>query len=159
MKKASACIILALAICLSITSCNIKIDTDPDEWRIFHNQKQYSLSDYHIDYLKLSRYGTELAMIYDYDDMIALFDMVNELVLTKSHESNNLPPDFELLCTVSFVREYEDRANVSYYFNVSTTGEICYLRDRIAAVSVVYVGNSTEILDEVNRLIELYNEE
>ena len=96
--------------------------------------------------------------IYDYDDMTALFDMANELVLTKSHESNNLPLDFELLCTVSFVREYEDRANEAYYFNVSTTGEICYLRDRIAAVSVVYVGNSTEILNEVNRLIELYNE-
>ena len=157
MKKAFTCIILALVICLSITGCNIKIDTDPDEWRIFRDDS-YSLSNYNFDYLRLSHYGTELAKIYDYDDMTALFDMTKALVLTRSHESNDLPADFELLCTVSFVRKNGDGPVVSYYFNISTTGEICFIRDRIATIGVVYVGNSTEILNEVNRLIELYNQ-
>lgn len=156
MKKIT-CIILAFVICLSFVGCNIKTDTDPDEWRIFRDNS-YSLSNYNFDYLKLSRYGTELATIYDYDDMTALFDMTKALVLTRSHESNDLPNDFELLCTVSFVRKNGNGPVVSYYYDISTTGEICFIRERLATIGVVYIGNSTEILNEVNRLIELYNQ-
>ena len=105
MKKAFFCITIVLIACLSIMGCKITKDGTPDEWRIFGNDNERSLSDYHIDYLKLSRYSTTYATIYGCDDMTALFDMVNKLVLTKSHESNDLPADFDLLCTVSFVHE------------------------------------------------------
>ena len=156
MKKILLYITIVLTVCFSVTGC-VK-DGTPDELRIFNSDYAHSLSDYHIDYLCFSYYSTEPdTIIYDYDDMTALFEMVKELVLTKSHESNDLPDDFELLCYVSFVYENGNGPTMSYYFALSTTGEICYLRQRLAAVSVVYVGNSTEILNEVNRLIELYN--
>ena len=158
MKKAFFCITIVLIACLSITGCKITKDGTPDEWRIFGNDNERSLSDYHIDYLKLSRYSTTYATIYGCDDMTALFDMVNKLVLTKSHESNDLPADFDLLCTVSFVHEDKERYDLSYYFQLSTTSEICFIKSRLAAVGVGYVGSSTEILNEVNRLIELYNQ-
>ena len=155
LNKLFLYILIVLTVCFSLTGC-VK-DGAPDEWRFFDSDYAHSLSDYHIDYLRLSYYSTEIVTIYDYDDMTALFDMVSDLVLTKSHESNHLPGDFELLCYVSFVYENGNGPTISYYFALSTTGEICYLRQRFAAESVVYVGNSTEILNEVNRLIELYN--
>ncbi len=155
MKKVFLYVIIALTVCFSVTGCGFS--DLPNERHIFNSDNRYSLSDYHIDYLELSRYSNNLATIYDYDDMTALFDMANALVLKKSHESNDLPADFDILCWVGFVREYDDRADEVYSFYLSTTGEICYLLQRIAALSVVYIGNSTDILNEVNRLIELYS--
>ena len=157
MKKIT-CIILTFIICLSFAGCNIKIDTDPDEWRILRDDS-YFLENYNFDYLRLSHYNTELATFYDYEDMTTLFDLTKALVLTRSHESNHLPKGFDLLCSVVFFRQGTDgRPDVAYYYDVSTTGDICFIRDRIAAIGVVYIGNSTEILNEVNRLIELYNQ-
>ena len=88
--------------------------------------------------------------------MTPLFDMVNDLVLTKSYEGEDLPDDIELLCKVSFVHKEEKRSR-SYFFDLSTTGEIFHPKGGLVSESVIYVGNSTEILNEVNRLIELYN--
>lgn len=157
MKKIFLYILIVLTVCFSLTGCVIK-DGAPDEWRVFDSDYAHSLSDYHIDYLRLSYYSTEIATIYDYDDMTVLFDMVSALVLTKTDErSNHLPGDFELLCYVSFVYENGNGPTISYYFALSTTGEICFLKQQFAAESVVYTGYSTEILNEVNRLIELYN--
>ena len=70
MKKVFLCIMIALTVCLSVTGCKIIIDGTLDEWRIFRSDNRRSLSDYHIDYLKLSRYSTAYATIYDYNDMI-----------------------------------------------------------------------------------------
>ena len=157
MKKIFLYILIVLTVCFSLTGCVIK-DGAPDELHVFDSDYAHSLSDYHIDYLRLSYNSTEIATIYDYDDMTVLFDMVSALVLTKTDErSNDLPADFDLLCHVSFVRVYENRPNESYFFDLSTTGEICFLKQQFAAESVVYTGYSTEILNEVNRLIELYN--
>ena len=157
MKKALLCIAVILAFCISATGCNIDPNGAPDEWYIFGKDKSNTLRDYQIDYLKLSLDSTpDDLIISDYADMTPLFNMVNDLVLTKSYEGENLPDDFDLLCTVSFVHKEENRRK-SYFFNLSTTGEICYKKGRLASESVIYVGNSTKILNEVNRLIELYN--
>ena len=156
LNKLFLYILIVLTVCFSLTGC-VK-DGAPDEWRFFDSDYAHSLSDYHIDYLHLSYYSTEIATIYDYDDMTVLFDMVSALVLTKTNERrNDLPDDFELLCDVCFVNENGNGPTMSYYFSLSTTGEICFLRQQLAAESVVYTGYSTEILNEVNRLIELYN--
>ena len=48
MKKAFFCITIVLIACLSITGCKITKDGTPDEWRIFGNDNERSLSDYHI---------------------------------------------------------------------------------------------------------------
>ena len=166
IRKISLLLVLLL-VCIfafvgcNFTSCGIIKDGTPDELHIFGSDKSRSLSDYHIDYLKFNYYSTNLATIYDYDDMAVLFDLANELVLTKSQEdehNNHYPEDFDLLCSVGFVREGTDgRPDVAYWFYVATTGEICYRRDRFAATAVFYTAESTEILNEVNRLIELYN--
>ena len=157
MKKTLLCIAVILAVCISATGCTTPLYGTPDEWYIFGKDKSNSLRDYQIDYLKLSLDSTpDDLIISDYADMTPLFNMVNDLVLTKSYEGEDLPDDFELLCTVSFVHKEENRSK-SYFFKLSTTGEICYKKGRLALESVIYVGNSTKILNEVNRLIELYN--
>lgn len=158
LTKVFLYIIITLTVCFSITGC-VK-DGTPDELLIFNSSSARSLSDYHIDYLKFSYYSTNLAIIYDYDDMAVLFDLANELVLTKAQEdehNNHYPEDFELLCDVGFVREGTGgRPGAGYWFSVATTGEICYRQARFAATAVFYTAESTEILNEVNRLIELY---
>ena len=158
LTKVFLYIIITLTVCFSFTGC-VK-DGTPDELRIFNSSSARSLSDYHIDYLKLQYYSTNLAIIYDYDDMTVLFDLANELVLTKSQEdehNNFYPEDFDLLCGVGFVREgTEGRPDAAYWFYVATTGEICYRQNRLAATTVFYTAESIEILNEVNRLIELY---
>ena len=118
-----------------------------------------SLEQFDFDYLKIERDSNDIVMIYDYDDMIELFTLADELVLTKSYEGNDLPEDFDYLCSVTFFRQGKDgRPDVSYYFYVSTAGEICYRRERLAASDVYYMADSTAILNEVNRLMELYNQ-
>ena len=157
--KALFYIITALTVCLSITGCGIIKDGTPKELRIFNSIE--SLEQHHFDYLKIKYDSNDSATIYDYNDMAVLFDLANELVLTKSQEdrhNDRLPEDFDLLCSVGFVRiETGGRPNYGEWFYVSTTGEICYRRDRLAATTVFYAAESTAILNEVTRLIEKYN--
>ena len=55
MKKAFFCITIVLIACLSITGCKITKDGTPDEWRIFGNDNERSLSDYHnMSYLYIT---------------------------------------------------------------------------------------------------------
>lgn len=157
--KALFYIITTLTVCLSITGCGIIKDGTPEELRIFNSTQ--SLEQHHFDYLKIKYDSNDSATIYDFNDMAVLFDLANELVLTKSQEdkhNNHLPEDFDLLCSVGFVRiETGGRPNYGEWFYVSTTGEICYRLDRLAATTVFYAAESTAILNEVTRLIEKYN--
>ena len=159
MKKAFISLILLLVISSSITGCKFESNDirAPQELTIFHSSM--SLEQFNFDYLKIDCDSNDTIMIYDYDDMIELFNLADELVLTKSYEGYELPEDFDYLCSVTFFRQGKDgRPDVSYYFYVSTAGEICYRRQRLAASDVYYVAESTAILNEVNRLIELYNQ-
>ena len=159
MKKAFISLILLLAISSSITGCKFENNDirAPQELTIFHSSM--SLEQFNFDYLKIDCDSNDTIMIYDYDDMIELFNLADELVLTKSYEGYDMPEDFDYLCSVTFFRQGKDgRPDVSYYFYVSTIGEICYRRQRLAASDVYYVAESTAILNEVNRLIELYNQ-
>ena len=159
MKKAILSLILLLAISLSITGCKFESNDirAPQELTIFHSTM--TLEQFNFDYLKIKCNSNDAVMIYDYDDMRELFKLADALVLTKSHEGYDLPEDFDYLCTVTFFSQGIDgRPDASYYFYVSTAGEICYRRQRLAASDVYYVAESTAILNEVNRLIELYNQ-
>ena len=159
MKKAFISLILLLAISSSITGCKFENNDirAPQELTIFHSSM--SLEQFNFDYLKIDCDSNDTIMIYDYDDMIELFNLADELVLTKSYEGYELPEDFDYLCSVTFFRQGKDgRPDVSYYFYVSKVGEICYRRQRLAASDVFYMAESTAILNEVNRLIELYNQ-
>ena len=159
MKKAILSIILLVAISFSITGCNFESNDirAPQELTIFNSTM--SLEQYDFDYLEIECNSNDSVMIYDYDDMIELFTLADALVLTKSYEGYDMPEDFDYLCSVTFFRQGKDgRPDVSYYFYVSTIGEICYRRRRLAASDVYYKAESTAILNEVNRLIELYNQ-
>ena len=159
MKKAILSLILLVAISFSITGCNFESNDirAPQELTIFNSTM--SLEQYDFDYLEIEYNSNDSVMIYDYDDMIELFTLADALVLTKSYEGYDMPEDFDYLCSVTFFRQGKDgRPDVSYYFYVSTIGEICYRRQRLAASDVYYVAESTAILNEVNRLIELYNQ-
>ena len=157
MKKAILSLILLLAISLSITGCKFEFNDTPQELTIF--LPTMTLEQFNFDYLKIKCNSNDTVMIYDYDDMRELFNLADALVLTKSHEGHDLPKDFDYLCTVTFFRQgINGRPDASYYFYVSTTGEICYRRQRLAASDVYYKAESTAILNEVNRLIELYNQ-
>ena len=159
MKKAFISLILLLAISSSITGCKFENNDirAPQELTIFHSSM--SLEQFNFDYLKIDCDSNDTIMIYDYDDMIELFNLADELVLTKSYEGYELPEDFDYLCSVTFFRQGKDgRPDVSYYFYVSKVGEICYRRQRLAASDVYYMAESTAILNEVNRLIELNNQ-
>ena len=159
MKKAFISLILLLAISSSITGCKFENNDirAPQELTIFHSSR--SLEQFIFDYLKIDCDSNDTIMIYDYDDMIELFNLADELILTKSYEGYELPEDFDYLCSVTFFRQGKDgRPDVSYYFYVSKVGEICYRRQRLAASDVFYMAESTAILNEVNRLIELYNQ-
>ena len=159
MKKAFISLILLLAISSSITGCKFENNDirAPQELTIFHSSR--SLEQFNFDYLKIDCDSNDTIMIYDYDDMIELFTLADALVLTKSYEGYDMPEDFDYLCSVTFFRQGKDgRPDVSYYFYVSTIGEICYRRQRLAASDVYYMAESTSILNEVNRLIELYNQ-
>lgn len=154
-------IITTLTVCFSLTGCKFESNDirTPQELTIFNSTM--SLEQHHFDYLKIKYDSNDSATIYDYNDMAVLFDLVNELVLTKSQEDRHndfLPNDFDLLCSVGFVKiGTEGRPNFAYWFYVSTTGEILYRRNRLAATTVFYTAESTAILDEVTRLIEKYN--
>ena len=159
MKKAFISLILLLAISSSITGCKFENNDirAPQELTIFHSSR--SLEQFNFDYLKIDCDSNDTIMIYDYDDMIELFNLADELVLTKSYEGYELPEGFDYLCSVTFFRQGKDgRPDVSYYFYVSKVGEICYRRQRLAASDVFYMAESTAILNEANRLIELYNQ-
>ncbi len=159
MKKAILSLILLVAISFSITGCKFESNDirAPQELTIFHSTM--SLEQFDFDYLKIKCDSNDTVMIYDYDDMIELFTLADALVLTKSYEGYDLPEDFDYLCSVTFFRQGKDgRPDVSYYFYVSTSGEICYRRDRLASTTVFYTAESSAILNEVNRLIELYNQ-
>ena len=159
MKKAILSLILLLAISLSITGCKFESNDirAPQELTIFHSTM--TLEQFNFDYLKIKCNSNDSVMIYDYDDMIELFTLADALVLTKSYEGYDMPEEFDYLCSVTFFRQGKDgRPDVSYYFYVSTIGEICYRRQRLAASDVYYMAESTSILNEVNRLIELYNQ-
>ena len=150
---------LLIAVCFSVTGCKFESRDirAPQELTIFHSTM--SLEQFRFDYLKIECNSNDRVMIYDYDDMRELFNLADALVLTKSHEGYNLPEDFDYLCSVTFFRQGKDgRPDASYYFYVSTTGEICYRRQRLAASDVYYKAESTAILNEVKRLIELYNQ-
>ena len=159
MKKTILSLILLVAISFSITGCNFESNDirAPQELTIFNSTM--SLEQYDFDYLEIEYNSNDSVMIYDYDDMIELFTLADALVLTKSYEGYDMPEDFDYLCSVTFFRQGKDgRPDVSYYFYVSIIGEICYRRQRLAASDVYYVAESTAILNEVNRLIELYNQ-
>ena len=161
MKKAFLSLILLLTISLPITGCKFESNDirAPQELTIFNSTM--SLEQFDFDYLEIEYNSNDSLMIYEYNDMIELFNLADELVLTKSHEGdkNVLPEDFDYLCRVKFYRQGTDgRPDISYVFYVSTTGEICYIRPRLAATTVFYLAESTAILSEVNRLIELYNQ-
>ena len=159
MKKAFLPLMLLLTISLSVTGCNFESNDirAPQELTIFNSTM--SLEQYDFDYLEIEYNSNDSVMIYDYDDMIELFTWADSLVLTKSYEGYDMPEDFDYLCSVTFFRQGKDgRPDVSYYFYVSTIGEICYRRQRLAASDVYYMAESTSILNEVNRLIELYNQ-
>ena len=158
MKKVFISLIL-LVIIFSVTGCKFESNdiSAPQELTIFNSTM--SLEQYDFDYLEIEYNSNDSVMIYDYDDMIELFTLAEALVLTKSYEGKDLPEDFDYLCSVTFFRQGKDgRPDVSYYFYVSTAGEICYRRQRLAASNVYYMAESTSILSEVNRLIELYNQ-
>ena len=158
MKKVFLSLIL-LVIIFSVTGCKFENNDirEPQELTIFNSSM--SLEQFNFDYLKIKCESNDPVMIYDYDDMIELFTLADALVLTKSYEGYDMPEDFDYLCSVTFFRQGKDgRPDVSYYFYVSTIGEICYRRQRLAASDVYYVAESTSILNEVNRLIELYNQ-
>ncbi len=159
MRKAFISLMLLVAVCFSIAGCKFESNDirAPQELTIFHSTM--SLEQFNFDYLKIEYNSDDCVMIYDYDDMRELFNLADALVLTKSHEGYNLPEDFDYLCSVTFFRQGKDgRPDTSYYFYVSTAGEICYRRQRLAASDVYYKAESTAILNEVNRLIELYNQ-
>ena len=159
MKKAFLPLMLLLTISLSVTGCKFESNDirAPQELTIFNSSM--SLEQFNFDYLKIKCESNDPVMIYDYDDMIELFTLVDSIVLTKSYEGYDMPEEFDYLCSVTFFRQGKDgRPDVSYYFYVSTIGEICYRRQRLAASDVYYVAESTAILNEVNRLIELYNQ-
>ena len=159
MKKAILSLILLVAISFSITGCKFESNDirAPQELTIFSSTM--SLEQFSFDYLKIEYNSDDCVMIYDYDDMRELFNLADALILTKSYEGYDMPEDFDYLCSVTFFRQGKDgRPDVSYYFYVSTIGEICYRRQRLAASDVYYVAESTAILNEVNRLIELYNQ-
>ena len=161
MRKVFIAFILSFVICFSITGCKFESNDirAPQELTIFHSTR--SLEQFEFDYLKIKYNSNDSVMIYDYNDMIELFNLANELVLTKSHESvkNDLPKDFDYFCTVTFFKQGKNgRPDVSYYFFVSTVGEICYRRTRLAATTVFYTTESSAILNEVHRLIELYSQ-
>ena len=159
MKKAFISLILLLTISLSVTGCKFESNDirAPQELTIFNSSM--SLEQFNFDYLKIKCESNDPVMIYDYDDMIELFTLADSIVLIKSYEGYDLPEDFDYLCSVTFFRQGKDgRPDVSYYFYVSTAGEICYRRQRLAASTVFYTAESTAILNEVNRLIELYNQ-
>ena len=159
MKKAFLPLMLLLTISLSVTGCKFESNDirAPQELTIFSSTM--SLEQFNFDYLTIKCDSNDTVMIYDYDDMIELFTLADALVLTKSYEGYELPEDFDYLCSVTFFRQGKDgRPDVSYYFYVSTAGQICYRRQRLAASDVFYMAESTAILNEVNRLIELYNQ-
>lgn len=161
MKKAILSLILLVAISFSITGCKFESNDirAPQELTIFHSTM--SLEQFDFDYLKIEYNSNDRVMIYDYDDMRELFNLADELILTKSHESDgtDLPEDFDYLCRVVFFRQgKEGRPDASYAFYVSITGQICYIRPRLASTTVFYTAESSAILNEVNRLIELYNQ-
>jgi hypothetical protein len=159
MKKAILSLMLLFAISFSVTGCKFESNDirAPQELTIFHSSM--SLEQFNFDYLEIENNSNDSVMIYDYDDMIELFTLADALVLTKSYEGYDMPEDFDYLCRVKFFRQGKDgRPDVSYYFYVSTAGEICYRRQRLAASDVYYTAESTAILNEVNQLIELYNQ-
>ena len=161
MRKAFISLMLLVTVCFSITGCEFESNDirAPQELTIFHSTM--SLEQFNFDYLKIEYNSNDCVMIYDYDDMIELFNLADALVLTKSHEKDesDLPEDFDYLCSVTFFRQGKDgRPDASYRFYVSTAGEICYIRQRLAATTIFYMTESSAILNEVNRLIELYNQ-
>ena len=153
MKKFFPYIMIILsAVCSAVSGCDLR-----DELPVFSDFNR-PFESYSIDYLWLEdRHGEISVKIYDHDDMEPLFDLANKVVLKKSHEGDNLPDDFDYLCSVVFVNTNEPGPTITYRFDLSKTGDICDVHKRLAAVGVVYVGGrSTEILDEVNRLLEVY---
>ncbi len=111
-----------------------------------------------IDVLSITEYGTALAEFENYDDMQILFELTKELTLTKAYEGDDLPPDFDYYCDVAFIHFDNRNPELSprYGFRLSKTGDIYVIRQRLAAKSIIYQGHSEEILNEVTRLIELY---
>ncbi len=159
MKKAFLSLILLLTISLPITGCKFESNDIRAAQELTIFSSSMSLEQFNFDYLEIEYNSNDSVMIYDYDDMIELFTLADALVLIKSHEGYDMPEDFDYLCSVTFFRQGKDgRPDVSYYFYVSTAGEICYRRQRLAASDVYYMAESTAILNEVNRLIELYNQ-
>lgn len=159
MRKVFLSLMLLLAVCFSLPGCKFESNDirAPQELTIFNSTQ--SFEQFHFDYLEIGYNSNDSVTIHDNNDMIVLFDLADELVLTKSHEDDNkhLPEDFDFLCRVRFHKQGIDgRPDVSYVFFVSTTGDICYIRQRLAATTVFYMAESTAILNEVNRLIELY---
>ena len=157
MKKTILSLMLLFAISFSVTGCKFENNDirAPQELTIFNSTM--SLEQYDFDYLEIEYNSNDSVMIYDYDDMIELFTLADALVLTKSYEGYDMPEDFDYLCSVTFFRQGKDgRPDVSYYFYVSTAGEISHRRQRLAASDVFYMAESAAILNEVNRLIELY---
>ena len=108
MKKTLLSLMLLLAISLSITGCKFENNDirSPQELTIFSSSM--SLEQFDFDYLKIERDSNDIVMIYDYDDMIELFTLADELVLTKSYEGNDFPEDFDYLCSVTFFRQGKD---------------------------------------------------
>ena len=160
MKKSILSLMLLLAISFSMVGCRFESNDirAPQELTIFHST--LTLEQFDFDYLKIEYNSNDSVMIYDYDDMRELFDLADALVLTKSYEGYDIPEDFDCLCSVTFFRQGKDgQPDASYYFYVSTAGKICYRRQRLAASDVYYMAESTAILNEVNRLIELYNQQ
>ena len=127
MRKVFISLTLLLAVSFSISGCKFESNDirAPQELTIFNSTM--SLEQYDFDYLEIEYNSNDSLMIYEYNDMIELFNLADELVLTKSNEDdeNDLPEEFDYLCRVKFYRQGTDgRPDISYAFYVSTTGEI-----------------------------------
>ncbi len=144
--------ITSILLVFCISGCEI-----PDEWHIF-DEDNVSLEHCRIDVLSIREYGTELAEFENHDDMQILFELTKQLTLPKAYEGNDLPPDFDYYCDVDFIHfdKRNPELSPSYGFKLSKTGYIYVIKQRLAAESIIYAGYSEEILNEVTRLIELY---
>ena len=92
---------ILFAVCFIMTGCDLR-----DELPVFSDYNR-PFESYSIDYLWLEDHGEISVKIYDHDDMKPLFDLANKVVLKKSHESDDLPDDFDYLCSVVFVKTNE----------------------------------------------------
>ncbi len=144
--------IIGVLLVFCISGCEL-----PDEWHIF-DEDDASLKHCHIDVLSIGNYGAVLAEFESHDDMQILFELTKTLTLQKAYEGNDLPPDFDYYCDVGFIHFDKRNPELSphYGFKLSKTGYIYVEKQRLAAESIFYAGHSEEILNEVTRLIELY---